>query len=269
MRACALPETIVADHSNPAAMSARTDFNCDLGEGMPQEAAILPHISSASLACGFHAGEPEALRASLRACREHGVAVGAHPSFPDREGFGRRELDCTPAQVYAQTLYQLGALAALARAEGIALRHVKPHGALYNLAARDADIATAIAEAVRDFDPTLRLFGLSGSELPRAGERLGLAVAHEVFAERRYEASGQLTPRGHPDAVIESIDESLTQVRDLVRDGRVRSRTGERIALRADSLCLHGDRPDAAAFASALRRALEDEGIRVQALDSA
>lgn len=250
-------------------MSARIDFNCDLGEGMPQEAAILPHISSASLACGFHAGDPDALRSSLRACREHGVAVGAHPSFPDREGFGRREMAVTPAQVYAQTLYQLGALAALARVEELALRHVKPHGALYNLAARDAEIAAAIAEAVRDFDPGLRLFGLSGSELPRAGERLGLAVAHEVFAERRYEANGQLTPRSHPGAVIESLDESVEQVRELVRSGRVRTRTGEAIALRADSLCLHGDRPDAAEFARALRRALEDEGIRVQTLDSA
>jgi 5-oxoprolinase (ATP-hydrolysing) subunit A len=250
-------------------MSARIDFNCDLGEGMPQEAAILPQISSASLACGFHAGEPEALRISLRACRKQGVAVGAHPSLPDREGFGRRELACTPAQVYAQTLYQLGALAALARAEGVVLRHVKPHGALYNLAARDAGIASAVAEAVRDFDPGLRLFGLSGSELPRAGERLGLAVVHEVFAERRYEASGQLTPRSHPDAVIKSLDESIEQVRELVRNGRVRTRTGESVTLRADSLCLHGDRPDAADFARALRRALEDEGIRVQALDSA
>jgi len=242
------------------------DFNCDLGEGMPQEDAILPHISSASLACGFHAGEPDALRLSLRACREQGVAVGAHPSFPDREGFGRRELACTPAQVYAQTLYQLGALSALARAEGVALRHVKPHGALYNLAARDANISTAIAEAVRDFDPGLRLFGLSGSALPRAGEGLGLAVAHEVFAERSYEADGSLTPRSHPHAVIDSLEDSLQQVRELVRTGYVRARTGERIALRADTLCLHGDRPDAAGFAHALRQALEADSIDVRSL---
>jgi UPF0271 protein len=241
----------------------RIDFNCDLGEGMPDEAAILPYISSASLACGFHAGEPAALRISLRACREHGVSVGAHPSFQDREGFGRRELPCTPAQVYAQTLYQLGALAALAGAEGVPLRHVKPHGALYNLAARDDQIARAIAAAVRDFDPQLCLFGLSDSALISAGNAHGLRVAHEVFAERRYEVDGRLTPRSHADAVIASFDEALAQVRCMLHSGEVIARTGERIPIRADTLCLHGDRPDAAAFARALREALAADGIEV------
>lgn len=241
----------------------RLDFNCDLGEGMPDEAAILPWISSASLACGFHAGEPEALRESLRGCREHGVSVGAHPSFHDRDGFGRRELPCTPAQMYAQTLYQLGALGALSKAEGVPLRHVKPHGALYNLAARDDDIARAIAAAVRDFDPQLCLFGLSDSALTAAGEAHGLRVAHEVFAERRYEADGRLTPRSHPDAVIASLDEAIAQVRCMLQSGEVITRTGERIPIRADTLCLHGDRPDAAAFARALHQALAADGVQI------
>lgn len=244
----------------------RIDFNCDLGEGMPDEAAILPYISSASLACGFHAGEPEALRISLRACRELGVSVGAHPSFPDREGFGRHEMPCTPAQVYAQTLYQLGALGALARVEGVTLRHVKPHGALYNLAARDADIARAIAAAVRDFDPELYLFGLAGSALTEAGMDEGLRVAHEVFAERRYEADGRLTPRSHPDAVIASLEEAIAQVRCMLQSGEVIARSGERIPIRADTLCLHGDRPDAASFARALREALVADAVRIESL---
>ncbi len=247
-------------------MPNRIDFNCDLGEGMPDESAILPHITSASLACGFHAGDPASLRASLRACRAAGVAVGAHPSFPDREHFGRRELSTTPDAVHAETLYQLGALAALARSEGVGLRHVKPHGALYNLAARDAGIAAAIAAAVGDFDPGLILFGLSGSELTAAGERAGLRVAHEVFAERRYEADGRLTPRSHPDAVIDALEAALAQVRQIVRTGTVAARTGETIALRADTLCLHGDRPDAAGFARRLREALEAEGVEIRHL---
>ncbi len=247
---------------------ARIDFNCDLGEG-GGDAAVLPYLSSANIACGFHAGDPSSMRSTLQLCLDHGVAIGAHPSLFDREGFGRRELDVTAAQAHALVLYQVGAMQALARASGAALHHVKPHGALYNLSARDADIADAIARAVRDADPDLILVGLAASESTAAGERLGLRVAHEVFAERRYEADGRLTPRGTAGAVIEDLGDSLAQVRQLLRDGSVTTRTGERLPLRADTLCLHGDRPDAAEFARALHGALRAEGIAIRAIDPA
>lgn len=250
-------------------MQARIDFNCDLGEGCGSDAAILPHISSASLACGFHAGDPASLRDAIAACCAAGVAIGAHPSFADREHFGRRELSLTAADIRALVGYQIGATAALARAAGARLAHVKPHGALYNLAARDPETAAAIAAAVRDVDPSLRLYGLAGSALTRAGEEAGLRVVHEVFAERRYLANGQLVPRSEPDAVIAALVDSIAQVRTMVREGRVIARDGTAVAIRADSLCLHGDRPDAAAFARALRSALEAEGITIAAPGSA
>lgn len=248
----------------PVAIHAAIDFNCDLGEGCGDDAAILPLISSASLACGFHAGGPDQMLAAVDACLAHGVAIGAHPSLPDREGFGRRELSIAPAQAHALTLYQLGALEAFVRRAGGRLHHVKPHGALYNLAARDRELADAIASAVREFDPRLRLYGLANSALTAAGDAAGLRVAHEVFAERRYEASGQLTPRTHAAAVIENVEEAVEQVRRMVREGHVVARTGERVPIRADTVCLHGDRPDAAAFARALREALEAENIAVR-----
>lgn len=244
--------------------SGGIDFNADLGEG-GDDAALVPCLSSASIACGFHAGDPETMRDTVALCLAHGVAIGAHPSLADREGFGRRELPVTPGQAHALVLYQVGALAAIAGAAGARLAHVKPHGALYNLAARDEALAEAVAQAVRDFDPGLRLFGLANSALTRAGERLGLAVAHEAFAERSYEADGRLSPRGTPGAVLATLDESLAQVRRLLREGCVIARTGERVALRADTLCLHGDRADASAFARGLRDTLLGEGWQVRA----
>ena len=245
-------------------MAQRIDFNCDLGEGC-DDAAVMPHISSASIACGMHAGDPATMRETVALCREHGVAVGAHPGFADREHFGRNPQSIPANDAYTLVLYQIGALAAIASAQGVALRHVKPHGALYNQAANDAALADAIAQASRDFDPSLILYGLSGSALTTAGERLGLRVAHEVFAERRYEADGRLTPRSMPNAVIDDLDQSLAQVRMLLRNGHVIARNGERVALRADTLCLHGDRADAAGFARALRTALEADGFTVAA----
>jgi UPF0271 protein len=242
----------------------RIDFNCDLGEGCGDDAAIVPLITSASIACGAHAGDEATMRATLRLCRAHGVAAGAHPGYADREDFGRREMPMPPTEITTLVRDQIDRLRTLAADEGVRLVHVKPHGALYNLAARDAGVADAIALAITQADPSLVLFGLSGSQLTAAGERAGLRVAHEVFAERRYEADGRLTPRGTPDAVIDSLDRSLAQVRDLVTQGIVHARTGETVALRADTLCLHGDRSDAAAFALAIRTALEGEGIQVR-----
>jgi 5-oxoprolinase (ATP-hydrolysing) subunit A len=241
------------------------DFNCDLGEGCGSDADIVPLISSASIACGAHAGDAGTMRAAIRLCRDHGVAIGAHPSFEDREHFGRRELALDREGIARLVQSQLARLAAIAAEEGTRIAHVKPHGALYNLAARDRGVADAIAAAIVAFDPSLMLYGLSGSQLTTAGEASGLRVAHEVFAERGYDADGTLAPRGTAGAVIENLDAALAQVRSLLHEGIVIARDGSRVPLRADTLCLHGDRADAAGFARALRKALDADGVIVAA----
>jgi 5-oxoprolinase (ATP-hydrolysing) subunit A len=248
-----------------AAEGARLDFNCDLGEGCGDDAAIVACISSASIACGGHAGDPGSIREAVALCARHGVAVGAHPSFEDRTGFGRRHTTVDPGTIEALVARQVEAVAAECRRQGVPLCHVKPHGALYNLAARDAATAAAIVTAVHAHDSALWLYALAGSELARRGEASGLRVAHEAFAERRYEADGSLTPRSHADACIGDLDGALAQVRQLVSDGMVTARTGERVRVRADTMCLHGDRADAPAFARALRAALHDAGVQVRA----
>jgi len=245
-------------------VSARIDFNCDLGEGCGNDAAILPHVTSASIACGGHAGDEATMRETLRLCREHGVAAGAHPSYEDREHFGRRVLDVGPAEVARMVREQVDRLRVIAREEGVPLAHVKPHGALYNVAADDRAVADAIAATVADIDPTLALYALSGSALAQAGIERGLRVAHEVFAERGYDARGRLRPRGTPGAVIESLDASIAQVRRLALHGEVVADDDRIVHLRADTLCLHGDRHDAAEFARAVRAALEGDGIAVR-----
>jgi len=241
------------------------DFNCDLGEGCGSDATIVPLISSASIACGGHAGDAESMKETVALCLRHGVAIGAHPSFEDRVHFGRRELTCSATEIHALVTRQVTALAAMCADLGARLHHVKPHGALYNLAARDRDIAAAIASAIHAFDSSLILYGLSGSCLTDAGSAAGLRVAHEVFAERAYDADGRLAARATPGAVIETLDASMAQVRTLLRDGVVIARDGTRVRLRADTLCLHGDRTDAAKFALALRTALEGEGVTLKA----
>lgn len=247
-------------------MPERIDFNCDLGEGCGDDAAIVPHISSANIACGGHAGSDAAMRETLRLCRRHGVAAGAHPGYDDPEHFGRRPLPLTRDEIGMLMLGQMARLAAIAADEGVRLTHVKPHGALYNLAADDRIVAEAIVAAVAAFDPGLIVYALAQSRLTQAAEDAGLRAAHEVFAERGYDAHGRLLPRGQPGAVIESLDESIEQVRSLVLRGEVRVAGGGRIALRADTLCLHGDRADAPAFARAVREALRADGIVVAAL---
>lgn len=244
---------------------ARIDFNCDLGEGCSDDAAIVPWISSASIACGAHAGDDETMRATLRLCRDHGVAAGAHPGFEDRAGFGRRDGPLDAGAVHALVSRQLSRLASLASDEGVRLAHAKPHGALYNASARDRGVADAIAAAVRDFDPRLLLYGLAGSASIAAARAAGLRAVPEAFAERAYDADGSLAPRGTPGAVIDTLEGATVQVLQLVRDGSVAARCGTRIRLQADTLCLHGDRPGAARFARALRTTLEDAGIRVEA----
>lgn len=241
------------------------DLNADLGEGCANDEALLQLVSSANIACGFHAGDAQTMQQSVRWALKYGVAIGAHPSFPDRENFGRTAMQLAPETVYAQVVYQLGALAAITRAEGGKMVHVKPHGMLYNQAATDALLADAIARAVYDVDPTLRLVGLAGSELIRAGERLGLQTRQEVFADRRYQSNGTLVPRSQPDAMIESDELALDQTLAMVREQKVLSREGVRVTVRADTVCLHGDGEHALTFARRLREAFGEQDIQVSA----
>lgn len=246
-------------------MSRRIDINCDLGEGCASDAAVMPYISSASIACGLHAGSPEAMQQTLRACLDHGVAIGVHPGFDDREHFGRRELQLDEASLRALLRYQLGALAAMVAAEGGQLAHVKPHGALYNLSARDPATARIIAEEVARLNPRLKLYGLAGSCSIDAAAAAGLACVGEAFAERRYDAHGRLCPRGQPGAVIASVDEAMNQVRLLLERSVVIAADGSEVAIDAGTLCLHGDRPDVLDFARALRDTVETAGVTVGA----
>ncbi|WP_109126294.1 5-oxoprolinase subunit PxpA [Dyella sp. C11] len=248
---------------------ARTiDINSDLGESfgawrMGDDAALLAIVSSANIACGFHGGDPDIMRGTVALAVQHDVAIGAHVSLPDLQGFGRREMAVTPNEAYALTLYQIGALHGFTQAAGTRLRHVKPHGALYNMAARDEKLAAAIARAIHDFDPTLRLFGLANSALIDAGAALGLPVAAEAFADRRYRSDGSLQPRREPDAVIHEGDEAIAQAMAMAREGQVRAVDGNIISLRADTLCVHGDGAHAVAFARQLRAALEAVDIGI------
>ncbi|MEP6939726.1 MAG: 5-oxoprolinase subunit PxpA [Rudaea sp.] len=250
------------------------DLNCDMGESfgvwnMGADADVMPWISSANIACGFHAGDFATMQRTVIACAQHGVAIGAHVSLPDLQGFGRREMRITPVEARALTLYQIGALHAFVRAQGLALHHVKPHGALYNMAAKDARLAEAIAGAVRDFDAQLALVGLAGSALTRAGAQAGLVVVNEAFTDRRYLADGSLIARSEPGALIENVDAAVTQALRIALDGRAESwRDGQpdgNVTLRADSLCVHGDRPDAAQFARRVHEALVAGGVRIAA----
>lgn len=241
------------------------DLNSDLGEGCASDGALLTLVSSANIACGFHAGDAQTMLASVREALKNGVAIGAHPSFPDRENFGRTAMTLPAQTVYAQTLYQIGALAAMTRAEGGVMRHVKPHGMLYNQAAKDPQLADAIAKAVHACDPALILVGLAGSELIRAGERYGLTTRQEVFADRGYLADGSLVPRSQPGALIEDEEQSLAQTLEMVERGRVKSLTGEWASVIAQTVCIHGDGEHALAFARRLRSAFESRGIKIVA----
>ncbi len=244
--------------------------NADLAEPsaarrMGDDAGVMPWITSANVACGFHAGDPAIMRATVALCIEHGVAIGAHVSLPDLQGFGRREMKVSPNDVYAQTLYQLGALHAFVRAAGTHLHHVKPHGALYNMAARDRALAHAIAAAVRDFNSTLILVGLAGGALVEAGRAAGWRVQREGCCDRRYRADGLLAPRSEAGAVIEDIDDADVQAVSIATAQRAAAGDGSAVRIDADSLCVHGDRVNAAAFAQRLHEALSQAGVRITA----
>lgn len=243
------------------------DLNCDMGESygryaLGQDAEVMPFISSANIACGLHAGDPSVMRLTVRLAQQHGVAVGAHPGWPDLQGFGRRDMALTLEEAEAFVLYQVGALAAFARAEGAALRHVKPHGALYNQAARDRTLAEAIARSVKAFDPGLVLIGLAGSAIIEAGRELGLRVANEAFPDRRYNPDGTLMSRKQPGAVLDSPEEVAANAVRLAREGI--DFGGRRVQV--DTLCLHGDNAAAAANAKLVNNALFEAGIEVEAL---
>jgi UPF0271 protein len=249
----------------------RIDLNSDLGEAfghwpMGQDAQLMPLISSANVACGFHAGDPATMRATVRLARRHGVGVGAHPGFPDLVGFGRRDMQVAPADVEALVLYQIGALAAIAKSEGVTLQHVKAHGALYTMACRDEALAEAIARAVVTIDPTLVLFGLPDSALIQAGLDAGLPVAAEAFADRAYLPDGSLAPRSQPGSVIHDVDTVVARAVAMVTESSVVATDGSRIRFEADTLCLHGDTTGAVGLAAAIRRGLEDAGVTITPL---
>lgn len=250
---------------------AQVDLNCDMGESfgayqMGTDLQIMPLVSSANIACGFHAGDPSVMHKTLAAAVAQGVAVGAHPGLPDLVGFGRRTMQITPQEAYDMVVYQVGALAGLAKAAGVSLHHVKPHGALYNMAAKDRALADAIARAIRDIDASLVLYGLAGSELIRAGEAAGLKVASEVFADRSYQADGSLTPRSQPNALLESDEEAVQQVLTMVTEKRVKAVTGEWVALEADTICIHGDGAHALSFAHKIKEALQQAGVEIKSV---
>ncbi|HIU64555.1 MAG TPA: LamB/YcsF family protein, partial [Candidatus Avacidaminococcus intestinavium] len=244
------------------------DLNSDLGESfglyqMGNDAAILQKVSSANIACGFHAGDPNVMRKTVQLALTNDCAIGAHPGLPDLVGFGRRKMAITPDEAYNMVLYQVGALAAFVKAEGGRLQHVKPHGALYNLSAVDSALAEAIASAVYKFDATLVLMGLAGSESITAAQRIGLKTASEVFADRTYQDDGSLTPRSRADAMIANEEAAIQQVLQMVTAGTVKTVSGKVIPVAAESVCIHGDGVKALLFAEKIRQALEQSGIKI------
>lgn len=246
------------------------DINCDLGESygvyrMDSDEAILPLITSANIACGFHAGDPATMRQTVERALQHQVAIGAHPGLPDLQGFGRRRMDITPREAHDMVVYQIGALNAFVRSCGGCMHHVKPHGALYNMAAEDAQLAEAIAEAIYKVQPELYLYGLAGSALIRGAERIGLRSVSEVFADRTYGVEGTLTPRTNPGAVIQQTEHALAQVLRMVKEGIVVSTEGTLVPIKAETICIHGDGSHALDFAQAIRTLLETEGVILSA----
>lgn len=230
------------------------DINCDMGEGMNNEEAIMPFISSANIACGYHAGDEDIMKRTIELALKHGVSIGAHPSFPDRENFGRTEMRLEPDVLYDMIVLQIKILDTIAEMSDAGLHHVKPHGALYNMAAKDPELASIIARAVKDSDPDLILYGLSGSHLISEARSIGLRTASEAFADRTYRDDGSLTPRTEPNALIEDTKEVLRQVKQMMQEGTVRTVSGKTIPILAETICIHGDGMHAVEFAKAIHR---------------
>ncbi|HWI49090.1 MAG TPA: 5-oxoprolinase subunit PxpA [Rummeliibacillus sp.] len=246
------------------------DINCDLGESfgrykLGEQEEILKYVTSANIACGFHAGDPSVMRETVKIALANHVQIGAHPGLPDLNGFGRRDMKITPQEGYDMVVYQIGALQGFLTTQNAKLQHVKPHGALYNMAAKDQALSEAIAQAVFDVSPELVLFGLADSELTKAGEKLGLQTAHEVFADRTYQQDGSLTSRSQSDAMITDQEKSVQQVIAMVKEGHVITQQQTKCSIKADSVCIHGDGEHALEFAKYIRQTLENESILVKA----
>jgi UPF0271 protein len=242
----------------------RIDLNCDLGEGAGSDARIMSLVTSVNVACGFHAGGPEAMRRTVRLARKHGVAVGAHPSYPDRAGLGRRFLAASADEVRDDVTYQIGALWAFCRAEGVRLTHVKAHGALYNAAAGDVDLARALCEAARAIDPALAVVCLAGSPMANVAREMGVPCAQEAFADRAYTGSGTLVPRRKPGAVIEDPERVAERVSIMAREHRVVAIDGSEVPIHAETICVHGDTPGAEQVVAAVRARLAADGVEVK-----
>ena len=252
-------------------MSHKIDFNCDMGESfgmykMGFDEDVIKHITSANIACGFHAGDPMWMRHTVQLAEENGVAIGAHPSYPDLAGFGRRNMNATPDEVRNDLVYQIGALQAFTSAKK--LQHVKPHGAMYNQAVDDPELARAICEAILEVDPDMALLALSGSNWVEIAEEMGLRVGREIFADRALNADGTLVSRSKPGSVVHDVNEVVERSLKMVTEGKAVAITGEVIDVRADSLCLHGDTPGAVEMAKALKEALEAEGVEINPLST-
>lgn len=251
----------------------KVDLNSDIGEsfgnyklGLDEE--VVKHISSANIACGWHAGDPMVMEKTVEMAVREGVGLGAHPGYPDLLGFGRREMKVTPAEAKNYIKYQIGALWAFAQGKGVRLQHVKPHGAFYNMAAKDKDLARAIAEGIYEVDKDLILVGLANGELVQAGREVGLKVANEVFADRAYNPDGTLVSRKQEGAVIHDTDLAIARVLRMVEEGKVETIYGEDIAIQADSICVHGDNPKAVAFVETIKNTLKNEGVQVASMAS-
>jgi len=246
------------------------DLGADIGESFGvyrygEDEALIPYLSSANIACGFHGGDPMVMQRTLRLAGRHSLAVGAHPGYPDLLGFGRRPMTLTADELEAVLLYQVGALAAMAAAEGLTLRHVKPHGAMYNQAEKDEAQARALARAMARLEPRLLLVGLAGSAMERAAQAEGIPFGREAFGDRAYAPDGTLAPRSRPDSVHSDPERAAAQVRSLVQDGGVRAFDGTTVAVAFDILCIHGDTPGAAQIARRIRQELDALGVRVRA----
>ena len=247
------------------------DLNCDMGEGfgswkMGNDAELMNYVTSVNIACGFHAGDPTIMRKTVELASGKGLAIGAHPAYPDLQGFGRRNMSFRPSEIFDFVVYQVGALKAICASAGTKLRHVKPHGALYNQAARSEELAHAVSEAVSSIDEDLILYGLSGSCLISEGRKAGLKTASEVFADRTYQSDGSLTTRSQPDALVSETGIAISQAIQMIEGGTVTSTNGDLVPLIAETICIHGDGPNAITFAASLRDAFRENRIEVRTI---
>lgn len=250
----------------------KVDLNSDLGESFGRytigsDDRIIPLITSANIACGFHASDPVVMMKTVNMVKKAGTGAGAHPGYPDLMGFGRRNMNVSHEEAKAYTLYQISALGGMCKAAGVKLSHVKPHGAMYNMAGKDYELSKAICEAIKEYDPSLIVMGLAGSQMVKAARDMGLKTAEEVFADRAYEEDGSLVARSKPGAMIEDEEEAIARVVRMIKEGKVQAITGNDIDIKADSVCVHGDGEKALLFVEKIRKALTDEGIEICPLE--